>query len=254
MFVYSEEFYAGQSGGSVRSARQIVPYVVSLVEPRSVVDVGCGVGTWLSVFREQGVETLLGIDGDYVPREKLYIPADRFLPRDLTKPVGVSERFDLAVSLEVAEHLPPEAAEGFVDQLAGLADIVLFSAAVPGQGGANHINERWQSYWRGLFERRGYSPVDCLRGRYWSDPAILSCYRQNIVIYARKEALEAHPALRAEAERPPGTPFDVVHPEIFAFALAIRDHYRLSLGTLARRLPGAMADSVRWRLGLRGSA
>lgn len=254
MSLYNDAFYANQSEGSVRSARVVVPHVVSLVKPRSVVDVGCGVGTWLSVFRDQGVETILGIDGDYVSREKLHIPADRFLPRDLTAPVGVSEKFDLAVSLEVAEHLPPEAAEGFIDQLTGLSDVVLFSAAVPGQGGRNHINEQWQSYWRELFERRGYVAVDCLRARYWTDASIVSCYRQNIIIYARKEALEALPELRAEAERAPGTPFDVVHPEIFSFALRLRDGVRPSLGMLARRFPGAVVDSVRWRLGIRGSA
>ena len=252
MSIYGDAFYAAQSGGSVRSAQAVVPYVVGLLKPRSVVDMGCGVGTWLRVFRDQGVETILGIDGDYVNRQSLHIPPDRFLPRDLTRPVGVAERFDLAVSLEVAEHLPPEAAEPFVDQLVALSDAVLFSAAIPGQGGVNHINERWQSYWRGLFEARGYRPVDCVRHRFWLDDSIGSYYRQNIILYVRESALEARPDLKAEAERASIVPFDLVHPDVFSFGLAAQA--RFGLGGLVRRLPGAVRTTVKRRLGILGGA
>jgi hypothetical protein len=252
MSTYDDDFYARQAGGSVRSAGVVVPYVVSLLSPRSVIDMGCGVGTWLNVFLEHGVETILGVDGDYVPRQALLIPLDRFAVRDLTKPVGIADRFDLAVSLEVAEHLPPEAASHFVDELVALSDVVLFSAAIPGQGGVEHVNEQWQSYWRDLFEERGYSPVDCIRARFWLEPSIAAYYRQNIILYAKRTALEGRPELKREAERTSVVPFNIVHPDVFTWNLKAQGHH--SLGNIVRRLPGAVMDSVKRRLGRRATA
>lgn len=251
MSVYSASFYAEQSSGSVTSARVVVPYVVSLTRPASVVDVGCGIGTWLTAFREQGVATILGMDGDYVDVDSLLIPRECFQPRDLTKPTGITDRFDLAISLEVAEHLPPESGEGFVDELVRLADMVLFSAAIPGQGGTNHVNERWQSYWRGLFEQRGYAPVDCVRPKFWTDSRIVSCYRQNTILYVKQSVLDQRPDLQAEAERTAATPFDMVHPELFVMLEQIRARQRINLRRLLTLLPGAAAYSVKWHLGIR---
>ena len=90
-----------------RSARRVVPLVLELIHPRSVVDVGCGVGTWLSVFREHGVEDVRGIDIEGVAG-LLEIPLDQFLAHDLTRPIEPDRQFDLVVCLEVAEHLPPD--------------------------------------------------------------------------------------------------------------------------------------------------
>lgn len=164
---YGPSFYAGQSDGSLRSARAIAPIVTDLVKPRSVLDVGCGVGTWLAAFAELGVTDYLGVDGDYVDRTALRIPSERFVSMDLASPVSLGRRFDLAVCLEVAEHLPLSAAAGLVGFLTEAAPVVLFSAAVPGQGGTCHVNERWPPFWRLLFERRGYSRLDPIRPRVW---------------------------------------------------------------------------------------
>ncbi|QEH34353.1 hypothetical protein OJF2_28900 [Aquisphaera giovannonii] len=248
---YDSEFFSGHLAESLRSARAVVPYVVSLLSPQSVIDLGCGVGTWLRAFEEQGVTSFLGLDGDYVDLDALEIPRDRFLPRDLTRPTGVTDRFDLAMSLEVAEHLPPEWAPHFVDELVGLSDAVLFSAAIPSQGGTNHINEQWQSYWRDLFVERGYRPVDCLRPRFWSDPNVTPWYRQNAFLYLKKSLLERRPDLQAEAERLSVIPFDCVHPELFESVLELRERSRPrpNLRTVVGDLPRAIKDSVEWRLG-----
>lgn len=61
---YDDGFYAAQRDGSVRSARAIVPLALDALHPSSFVDVGCGVGGWLEVFREGGVTDTGGIDGD----------------------------------------------------------------------------------------------------------------------------------------------------------------------------------------------
>jgi 2-polyprenyl-3-methyl-5-hydroxy-6-metoxy-1,4-benzoquinol methylase len=115
--VYDLDFFEGQAEGSQNSAAIVVPLAMSLMEINSVVDVGCGVGGWLRVFAERGVRDCLGIDGEYVDRSALRIPTTSFKAVDLRTAFDVGERFDLACSLEVAEHLPASAAEGFVASL-----------------------------------------------------------------------------------------------------------------------------------------
>jgi hypothetical protein len=105
------------------------------------------------MFCEHGVSCVLGVDGEYLDRTMLLIDHDSFAIRDLTQPLDVMERFDLAVSLEVACDLPQRCAERFVQDLVGLAPIVLFSAAIPHQGRLSHVDEQWQSYWADLFDR-----------------------------------------------------------------------------------------------------
>src|SRR5690348_6943322 len=108
---YTSEFFSAIEQGALQSARVIVPLVLKQIRPKSVLDVGCGQGIWLMAFREQGIEDLWGVDGDYVDRQQLKIPADRFLARDLSQPLDLGRTFDLVVSLEVAEHLKPPAAD-----------------------------------------------------------------------------------------------------------------------------------------------
>ena len=208
---YSEAFFAQQSDGSHRSAAVVVPMVLESVRPRSVVDVGCGVGTWLSVVIESGIADVLGVDGDYVNRDRLRIPADRFQARDLTKVVHLDRTFDLAFCMEVAEHIPPESADNIVETLAGLAPVVVFSAAIPFQGGTEHVNEQWPEYWAEKFAARGFIAIDLLRPRLWNDPRVECYYAQNVVVYAKPEAVSANPRLREWGGS--GLPFGAVHPK-----------------------------------------
>ena len=149
-------------------------------------NVGCGVGTWLAVLLEKGVGTVRGYDGPWVQANQLVIPRDSFQNIDLGHPEGVrpDRRFDLAICLEVAEHLPPERAGDLVHSLCSLSDIVLFSAAIPGQGGVHHVNEQWPAYWAARFAGLGYKAIDTIRFRIWEDDEIPYWYRQNLVVYA----------------------------------------------------------------------
>ena len=192
---YSPEFFEELREGARRSARAVIPAVLEYVRPASVIDVGCGTGAWLSVFREAGVEDVWGIDGAYVDIGPSRSP-ERFLARDLARPFAMGRRFDLVLSLEVAEHLPPESAEAFVRSLAGLGPVVLFSAAAPYQGGTHHVNERWPAYWASRFEAAGLLAVDCLRLRFWADEDVEWWY------CAEPDVLRG-PA-RARAISPPG--------------------------------------------------
>src|SRR5262249_37347034 len=94
----SNGYYRALSDGARRSARVVLPLVLEFVRPRSVIDVGCGLGTWLAVFREHGVADVWGVDGDYVDRERLEIPAGRFLAHDLSQPLPLGRSFALVVS------------------------------------------------------------------------------------------------------------------------------------------------------------
>src|SRR5579871_2089663 len=166
---YSEAFFARQKYGSLSSAQVIVPLVMALVRPVSVIDVGCGVGTWLSIFAGLGVSDVYGVDGPYVDQNQLFIPRENFLPADLTQAFSCPRKFDLVVCLEVAEHLPSTASSTLIDTLTSLGPVLLFSAAIPFQGGTNHINEQWPEYWAALFAERGFEPFDCVRPVVWND-------------------------------------------------------------------------------------
>ena len=182
--VYDNSFFDWVDFTATRSARAVLPYVRDLVRPASVVDVGCGRGAWLGVWKDLGVAELRGLDGDYVDRARLAVDAGSFEAVDLSRPWPVARRFDLAQSLEVAEHLPPGSGPQFVRQLCQLSDVVLFSAARPGQGGERHVNERWPSYWATLFASHGYAAFDCIHPRFRADATVDPWYRFNSVLYA----------------------------------------------------------------------
>lgn len=185
---YSHSFYVGQQDGSANSAAIIVPLIMQMFpHTRSVVDVGCGVGGWLKSFKEHGVGTVLGIDGEYAPRDMLMIEPSEFIAADLNLFTGAPRRFDLGISLEVAEHLPPSSAASFIEGLVRSAPVIAFSAAIPGQGGTNHINEQWQGYWASLFASHGYSAVDCIRPSIYGNTIVEPWYRQNIIVYCVPE-------------------------------------------------------------------
>jgi SAM-dependent methyltransferase len=184
---YDDEFFQDVTATARTSAQAIVPHVMELIRPTTVVDFGCGQGVWLRTFKEHGVKVVLGLDGSYVDRNRLLVDPHEFRPADLQQPIHLDQKFDLALCLEVAEHLPARSAGTLVQSLVAAAPIVLFSAALPGQGGTAHLNERWPQYWETLFEALGMRKHDVLRPRLWHDGSIATWYRQNIYLYARRD-------------------------------------------------------------------
>lgn len=195
---YDTRFYDWVNMTARRSARIVLPIVAGACRPASVVDVGCGEGAWLSVWRELGVHDVFGLDGAHVEPARLAIARENFRAADLSRAFSAPRRFDLAQSLEVAEHLPRASAEGFVASLCTLSDVVLFSAAQPGQGGERHVNERTPGWWAGLFERQGYVAFDAIRAGVSGDSRVDPWYRFNTILFANR-AGEARlsPAARA---------------------------------------------------------
>jgi SAM-dependent methyltransferase len=195
--IYDAQFYAGHADMSYESATVVVPHIMKLFAPVSVVDVGCGIGTWLRAFVDAGLTQVLGVDGPHVETASLRIAPEQFRPHDLRAPLPDLGRFDLAVSVEVAEHLPAASAAGFVADLTRLAAVVVFSAAVPGQGGADHVNEQWPEYWEALFQAHGYVQLDPLRPLVWHAPRVQWWYRQNLFVYVASKYLEENDELKA---------------------------------------------------------
>lgn len=209
---YDDDFYAEGDAHALRSARRLVPEVLRLLPVRSVVDVGCGLGAWLSVFVEHGALDVLGVDGAHVRQAALHIGRERFLARDLGEPLTLDRRFELAMSVEVAEHLPAVRASGFVADLCRAAPAVLFSAAVPSQGGVHHVNEQWPDYWALRFAAHGYTCIDAFRGRAWDDPDVSWWYAQNLLLYVDRHTLRDRPALAALASDQ--LPRRLAHPQL----------------------------------------
>lgn len=240
--MYPREFHAERDANTRQSAREIIPLILGIIQPKSVIDIGCGVGTWLSVFNEYGIDEIFGVDGEWVDKKMLRIPEEKFIYHDLNKPFRLNRQFDLVVSLEVAEHLPAEAAENFIDSLTNLGAIVLFSAAIPFQGGINHLNEQWQDFWAKLFQIRGYQVIDLLRKKIWSKSNVCWWYAQNILLFARNEMIEANPKLKDAYKSTDLSQLSLVHPRMhLEITKRLSEAYNPENLPLKKVLPGLPA-------------
>jgi SAM-dependent methyltransferase len=132
-------------------------YVAERFQPRSVLDVGCGLGASLLLFRALGAERILGVDG--FPSCYSLLEQEAYREQDLNGPLELGETFDLVTCIEVAAHLVPGSEQVFLSSIARHAkEAILFSAAEEGQPGEGHINCRpiadWLERWRAL----GWAP------------------------------------------------------------------------------------------------
>lgn len=162
-------------------------------QPTSVIDLGCGLGFFLKACKARGA-TIQGVDGDWVDPEDSVIPKAARRTADLNEPYRDSRRYDLAATIEVAEHLVPERSESLVEDLCALSDVVLFSAGIPDQPGVGHVNLKFQGEWAEIFAAQGYGCYDPIRRRMAAFDGALPWLTQNVLLYIR-EGLEISPAL-----------------------------------------------------------
>lgn len=213
---YTRTYYDVLHAGATRSADAVLRTLLPLLaprRPRSVVDVGCGEGVWLTAALQLGIEDAWGIDGPWVDRGRLPIPSEHFIVADLSATGSIEPpRVDLAICLETAEHLPEQAARPLVALLAAAAPVVLFSAAIPGQAGTGHVNEQWPDYWSRLFAERGFAASDPIRPRLWRNPGVDWWYLQNTLVFVSREDLVGYPGLRESAV---DDPQPLVHPRLW---------------------------------------
>lgn len=247
---YTQAFFDAQSGGSLTSARVVLACLLERVPVRSVIDIGCGVAPWLKAALELGVHTAMGIDGDYVDRERLLVEAERFCPCDLERDdlrtaVQPGQRFDLALCMEVAEHLTADRARSFVAELCSFSDLVLFSAAIPDQGGKNHVNEQWPEYWAQMFGENDFACFDVLRPLLWDRTDCEWWYVQNALLFAKRGT----PRFTLVANRfgPPVSkqPMALVHPRKLAQAMRLMAERITELEQRARLQPFGRDEGIR---------
>lgn len=246
---YDEIFYAGQASASFISAQIYAHHLHKLLKPRTIVDFGCGRGSWLRAFSAMGVNRLVGYDGPWNSQDKMEDQAIFFISADLNRPIECKEYFDLAISLEVAEHLLPENADTFIQSLTKASDLVLFGAAPPGQGGTDHINEQPPSYWAKKFLAHGYHPFDIFRPSLWGNRDVCFWYRQNTFLYARGNStafsiLQSHhlaPVISLDF-------MDCIHPELYELTTR-RGRTGHKIRNIVRPLfPKSLLDVIaRWR-------
>lgn len=200
--IYNTEFFKNIDDSSVKGATIVLPYLFGFYMPNSVIDIGCGTGAWLRTSKELGVDIIYGVDINEEEEQNLFVPRDVIDIFDFSSLLSQKEpfshdRYDLAISLEVAEHLDRKNAIPFIKYLTSFSDVVLFSAALPYQTGTHHVNCQPARYWSDLFKNEGYSCVDLFRRKLMFDPQLSDSdwwYGQNAFLYirnTRKELLDA---------------------------------------------------------------
>lgn len=212
---YNDNFHNVHFQNSIESAREIVPLFLSYFKPKTVLDIGCGLGTWLKIF-EQNQCDIFGIDGDYVNQKDLVIDKSKFKAFDLNLKYNLEKKFDLVISLEVAEHILPENAEVFIESMCHHGDVILFSAAIPGQEGTLHYNEQYNEYWIQHFHQNGYKCIDFFRYEIWKNEKISWWYRQNILVFIKESEINNlnYDLITKEKNQNPNT---YIHPSLFEY-------------------------------------
>lgn len=185
---FTEEFFRKNYAVSSKGAKAVVPILMKELVgdpylrwrvPNNVLDVGCGAGAWSDAFEAYGAE-VVRIDGEWAQPKPDYVC-------DLSseKPFDFAREFDLALCIEVAEHLNEEAGLNLVKTIAVHAKSVLWSAAVPHQGGTGHVNEQWPEYWAAVWAKYGFGAADVIRPKIYGRPEVPWYFQQNMILYTR---------------------------------------------------------------------
>jgi SAM-dependent methyltransferase len=204
LYAYDNHFFETADRTAAISAEHVIRHLAEQLPIKSVLDLGCGRGVWLAMWLKHGAKEVQGVDGPYVDQNRLHIPRSQFLGHDLERSLELKRQFDLVESLEVAEHIPKHAAEQFIDNLVRHGRLILFSAATPGQGGENHINEQPPEYWRAKFAARDFELFDYLRPHLRSNKAVYLWYRHNVFVYAHRSVANSLPPTIAATRVPRG--------------------------------------------------
>ncbi|MHC4215456.1 MAG: methionine biosynthesis protein MetW, partial [Planctomycetota bacterium] len=188
--IYDHEYYTDTVDKfMIVSCDHIADSIVCTFSPRSAVDLGCGTGLLLLALKEKGVECR----GFEYSKAGIKICRDRGLcveKLDLEKDgLPADVKADVAISTEVAEHLPEACSDRFVDMLCGIADTIVFTASEPTNTGTDHVNEQPKSYWIEKFDRQGFIYDENLTLNWradWNCKSVASCYTVNLMLFRKK--------------------------------------------------------------------
>jgi SAM-dependent methyltransferase len=250
---YDPHYHDEKREPARRAAERILPIVLSLVDVESMLDVGCGPGSWLAVAQRLGVPRVTGVEGEWARAwvDDGGTPSHTYdlVFANLEDELILPNSYDLAICIEVVEHLSPARGESFVADLCRCAPHVLLGAAIPGQQGPNHLNTRWVSYWGSCFAAHGFRPLDVVRGQVWNDSALLLPVRQNPVLFVRDDWFERTRSRARTLPSPSIAALDLVHPDLYAEyvqalqiakTLGVRDRMKAAAG-----IPSAALRRVR---------
>jgi SAM-dependent methyltransferase len=186
--IYDTSYYAKHIEPAMAcSAEAMADAIIAAFSPSTVIDVGCGSGNLLLALKIRGVR---GVGYEY-SAAALALCRQRALDvrrLDIERDPMPSGRADVVISTEVAEHLPESCADRFVDLLTGLADNVVLTAALPGQGGTDHVNEQPNEYWIAKFAGRGLfldEMITSLWRRTWPERGVIANLSTNVLVFRR---------------------------------------------------------------------
>lgn len=203
-----------------QSQPRMLAHLLDIMQVKSVVDIGCGMGQWSRAVSRAGIADIVSCDLDDQPVEKRNLPAT-FVPIDLREPLDLGRRFDLVICAEVAEHVPADAADNVVAAVCAHGDVAIFGAATPLQGGKGHVNEQWPNYWVRRFAEHDFVVFDIFRPTFWNDRQVRFYYRQNTFLFVHKDAVG--PFVDAGYE-PLETIDAQVHPEMMLKLALAKSH------------------------------
>jgi hypothetical protein len=194
----------GSLDGTILAAHAMVSMLHGLFKPRNVLDLGCGDGAFSREFIKHGCPVAA-----FDRTQPALIARESWDYINLLAPYNFTSHYDLALCLEVAEHLPTgHVTDELIRNLCQSADVVVFSAAIPLQGGSGHVSEHWQSFWAEKFSRYSYLPCSVVRDYLWNLSHIPPWYAQNTLVYARQATLDFY-NLNAT------THLDAIHPNLW---------------------------------------
>jgi hypothetical protein len=204
---------------TLESAARVLDILWGIFQPQSVIDVGCATGIWLAECKRKGSKKVCGLDGPWVPKDEIEISADEFIEHDFGQSIpSIIGKYELALCIEVAEHLSQQTGFDLVDFLTVRADVILFSAAIRGQGGTGHVNENKQSYWFERFHQNGFDCFDLVRPAVWNESNVNIIYKQNMLLYVHPTSSVHKKLLSLESNVPKictKYELDRVHPDLF---------------------------------------
>lgn len=216
--MYDKAYYKRHEKGSYQSALILLNYLKDFLKINSIIDFGCGMGTWGKAAKDIGITNYIGVDQHYYNDKYMVIEKNSYIQHDLRNKFFVQRSFDLAISVEVAEHIDSVYENTFIENICNSSDIILFSAALPEQGGTGHINERPCSYWNSKFDALGYVLIDCIRPFFWNNKNIEIWYRNNCTLYIKKEKFDTIKSYIPQSS----FPIDIIHPEMLTRILKKR--------------------------------
>ena len=236
--MYHFEWHKTHGDETSASAHVVVSLLKLILEVRSVLDVGCGDGRWLACFKSSGVPSIYGVDGEWTDQDHLLIDKEEFTVTDLSKSFDLGKRFDIAISLEVAEHVDAECSALFVENLTKHSDMVLFGAAIPFQAASGTSTSAGNPTGLRYSKLRAINASDPFRSQIWQRRDVSVWYRQNMLVYIKRERSDLISQVEKylRAYHISEMPIDIVHPERYQL---IASYSQIAFKPLMRKLPAA---------------